>query len=71
MHVQGDPGGDVVEAEPGFFGLGAFEYHGQAFLLAEAADNLQVCRQLAVAQGAEHVFAGIELRAHAAQQRCQ
>jgi hypothetical protein len=26
------------------------------------------CRQLPVAQGAEHVFAGVELRAHAAQQ---
>ncbi|MNN88356.1 hypothetical protein D3C81_2060310 [compost metagenome] len=71
MYIQGDPGGDVVEAESGFFGVGTFEDHGQAFLLAKAADNLQIYRQLTVTQGAEHVFAGVELRAHAAQQRCQ
>jgi len=71
MHIQGDPGGYVIEGQPSVFGLLAFQDQRQAFLFTEAADHFASCRDVVIGQGAEHVITVIEVRAHTAQQGCQ
>ncbi|MNP44250.1 hypothetical protein D3C76_1381030 [compost metagenome] len=68
MHLQGDPGGAVVIGKAQAIGLATFQYHRQPFALAEAAQRRAAFEAGRIGQGAEHVFAGIELRRHIADQ---
>ncbi|MNG26971.1 hypothetical protein D3C84_1120300 [compost metagenome] len=68
MHLQGDPGGAVVVGKAEAIGFAAFDYHRQPLALAEAAQRRAAFEAGRIIQSAEHVFAGIELRRHAADQ---
>ncbi|MNI65303.1 hypothetical protein D3C73_1208040 [compost metagenome] len=49
VHVEGDPGGHIVETQAGLLRVGALQDHRQAFLFAKAADDVETVGQLAVA----------------------
>ncbi|MCY1446944.1 hypothetical protein D9M71_635400 [compost metagenome] len=68
MHLQGDPGGAVVVGKTESISLATFQYHRQPLALAEAAQRRAAFEAGRIGQGAEHVFAGIELRRHSADQ---
>ncbi|MNG24637.1 hypothetical protein D3C84_1093880 [compost metagenome] len=68
MHLQADPGGDIVVGQAQAVGLGLGEDQAQAFGLAKAADDGAGLYPRVIRQAAEHIAAGVELGRQAAEQ---